>query len=77
MSSPAKLVIFFQLIIFLAQNEDSLSLKSLSIIKKENYWKVFETTITDVIVVESTIRKHNAAEIKLQTKAERVLCAHQ
>lgn len=36
-SSPAKSVIFFQLIIFLAQNEDSLSLKRLSIIKKEKY----------------------------------------
>lgn len=41
-SSSAKSVIFFQLIIFLAQNEDSLSLKRLSIIKKEKYWKFLQ-----------------------------------
>lgn len=40
-SSPAKSVIFFQLIIFLAQNEDSLSLKSCLSLKKksiESFW---------------------------------------
>jgi len=38
-SSLAKSVIFFQLIISLAQNEDSLPLKRLSIVKKAKYWK--------------------------------------
>lgn len=74
-SSLAKSVIFSQLIIFLAANEDSLPLKRQSIIKKRKVLKVFEATITDVIAVESTIRKHNAAEIELQTKAGK-FCVH-